>query len=105
LKRKSKKLEGDNHSETSRHAEGGKRKHRRSSDNSQHKYQRADSPSIESDETIVLPDRFDEQGRHKPDVEADPLAEVFENIIEGRSPAGKVVGKTLETLFSGGKGR
>jgi len=107
FKRKSKKREGDEHSESSRHAEGGRRKHRRHSEDSRQKYQRAGSPSNESDETVVLPDRFDEQGRRKPDADADedPLAEVFESIIRGRNPAGKVIGRTLETLFSGGKGR
>jgi len=109
LKRKSKQREGDEHSESSRHAEGCRRKHRRHSEDSRQKYQRADSPSNESDETVVLPDRFDEQGRRKPDADTDadedPLAEVFESIIRGRNPAGKVIGRTLETLFSGGKGR
>lgn len=65
--------------------------------------ERVTSPS-DSDATVELPPRFDEQGRRKPDPGEDPLADRLEEILAGRGVAGKVFGNFLDGLL-GPEGR
>lgn len=42
-----------------------------------------------SDTTIVLPDRFDEKGRPRPQRGDDAVADMLEDLISGKGPGGK----------------
>ena len=42
-----------------------------------------------SDTTIVLPDRFDKEGRPKPQRGDDAVADMLEDLISGKGPGGK----------------
>ena len=53
---------------------------------------------MSSGETIDLPPRFDELGRRKGD---DPLADRLEDLLSGRSTAGKLFSRLAGDLFSG----
>lgn len=55
---------------------------------------RARSQSAASDdsgETVVLPDRFDRDGRKKPERGDDPVAEKLEEILQGKGRMGRLL--------------
>ncbi len=53
----------------------------------------------DSDATVELPPRFDENGRRKTEGDLDPLASKVEEILAGKGAAGKVFGNFLDGLF------
>lgn len=57
-----------------------------------------------SDETIDLPERFDKQGRKKPELGDDPVADRLDNILAGKGATGKLFGNFVDGLF-GPEGR
>ena len=61
-----------------------------------------DSPSIMSDETEYLPDRFDRDGRKKPERGDDPLADKIEDFLGGKGSAGKLFKNITEGFLGGG---
>lgn len=61
------------------------------------KYDR--DPDEDSEGTIDLPDRFDEQGNRKPE---DPLAEKINDLLSGKGGAGNIF-KSLAEGFLGGE--
>ncbi|EXJ88703.1 hypothetical protein A1O1_05635 [Capronia coronata CBS 617.96] len=65
--------------------------------------ERVTSP-YDSDSTVELPPRFDEQGRRKTALGEDPLADRLEEILAGRGVVGKVFGNFLDGLL-GPEGR
>ena len=50
-----------------------------------------------SDTTIVLPDRFDKEGRKKPERGDDAMADILEDLIAGKGPGGKYFKKIFGT--------
>jgi len=73
--------------------------------NHRHRSSRQDSrtPSpAPSDETIDLPERFDEQGRPKPARGEDPLADTIGEFLGGKGPVGKMLLSLTDGLVGGG---
>jgi hypothetical protein len=58
----------------------------------------------DSDTTVDLPPRFDEEGRKKADRGEDPFADKLEDIIAGKGTAGKVFGNFVDGLFGPERG-
>jgi hypothetical protein len=62
-----------------------------------------------SDATVELPDRFDREGRRKPEKGDDPLADMIENMMSGKGPGGKyfkkLFGSDDDENHSGGRRR
>ncbi|KAB8346038.1 hypothetical protein FH972_023090 [Carpinus fangiana] len=64
---------------------------------------RSASPaSDESDETIVLPDRFDREGRKKRERGDDPLADAIQDMLQGRGSAGQMLHRFAGDLIRAG---
>jgi len=62
--------------------------------------------SRHSNETIVLPDRFDRHGRKKPERGDDPLVDKIQDLLSGRGTMGKLLQRFTEDLLGGsGNGR
>ena len=57
-----------------------------------------------SDATVDLPPRFDDEGKKKSERGEDPVADRFEDIVSGKGAAGKVFGNFIDGLF-GPEGR
>jgi len=77
---------------------------RRSRSTESHRRHRSASPSS-SDETIVLPDRFDREGRKKPERGDDPLADRIQDLLGGQGTMGKLLYRfTGDLLGSSGGG-
>ena len=57
-----------------------------------------------SDDTIDLPERFDKNGRKKPEPGEDPMADRLDNILAGKGATGKLFGNLVDGLF-GPEGR
>jgi hypothetical protein len=57
-----------------------------------------------SDETVDLPERFDKNGRKKPEPGEDPIADRLDNILAGKGTTGKLFGNFVDGLF-GPEGR
>ena len=62
-------------------------------------YMRRVTSPTDSEATIDLPSRFDEKGRKKQEPGDDPLADKFQDILQGKGPAGKVIGDFIDGLF------
>ena len=60
--------------------------------------ERVTSPA-DSEATVDLPPRFDEKGRKKAEAGDDALADKFEEILQGKGAAGKVLGNFIDGLF------
>lgn len=71
-----------------------RRHHRHRRSRSHDGYARSPSPTG-SDATIELPDRFDEQGRKKPERGEDPLADKIDEFLSGKGKGGKWLSKLL----------
>ena len=59
---------------------------------------RDETTSPLSDDTEVLPDRFDQQGRRMPEPGEDPLADRFESILSGTGLGRRLFGNFAEGL-------
>ena len=79
----------DGEPESSSSSKHGRRRHRRSKS----------GDSGESDETIDLPERFDQDGGKKAERGGDPLAGKIEDVLSGKGTAGRIFQK-----FAGGMG-
>lgn len=78
------------------------RHHRsRRSQDRHHEEPRSPSPA-HSDETIDLPERFDESGRKKPERGEDPIADKIEEFLSGKGSAGKLFKNLTDGLLAGG---
>jgi len=78
--------------------DGRRRRHRRDGGN------RAPSPTG-SNETIDLPDRFDEQGRRKPGRDNDPIADRIEEFLSGKGSVGGLFSRLTGGGDNNGKRR
>lgn len=76
------------------------RQHRNQRRRLSHDGSRSPSPA-ESDATIDLPDRFDEQGRRIPDKGEDPIIDKIEELLSGKGSAGKYFKSLTDGLFGG----
>lgn len=90
--------DNDRHSEpeTSDNRKHRRRKRKGKDREREHQTSRDRSPSENSDGTIELPARFDEQGNRKHE---DPLAQKINELINGQGGAGGL----FKTLLGGGK--
>ena len=61
---------------------------------------RSPSPAS-SEETIDLPDRFDQNGRRKAEKGDDPIAEKIQEILSGKGSAGKIFKNITDGLLGG----
>ena len=77
------------------------RHHRSRRSYDRHEESRSPSPA-HSDETIDLPERFDESGRKKPERGEDPIAEKIEEFLSGKGSAGKLFKNLTDGLLGGG---
>lgn len=69
------------------------------------RHRSASPPSVNSDDTIVMPDRFDRQGRKLPERGDDPLADKIQDILNGQGTVGKFFQRfTGDFLLGGGGG-
>ena len=87
----------------------GRDRHHRSKRSKRHQKSYHDdsrSPSpAHSDETIDLPERFDEYGRptkSEREQEMDPLAAKIEDLLSGKGTAGKLIRSLTDGLLGGG---
>lgn len=61
-------------------------------------HDRVSSPA-DSEATIDLPSRFDDKGRKKLENGDDPLADKFQDLLQGKGSAGKVFENLIDGLF------
>ena len=78
-----------------------RRHHRSRGSRDRHEESRSPSPA-HSDETIDLPERFDENGRRKPERSEDPIADKIEEFLSGKGSAGKLFKNLTDGLLGGG---
>lgn len=64
---------------------------------------RTPSP-VPSDQTIDLPERFDEEGRPKPETNENPLANTIQEMLGGKGSVGKMLLSLTDGLIGGGNG-
>ena len=98
--RKRRERTGPNHHHDAAHDSEnsyGSDRHRRSRQRRYHSDDESRSPSpAGSDETIVLPDRFDPEGRRKPEMGGsekgeNPLIETLDGLFGGKVPVKKLI--------------
>ena len=77
-------------------------RHRNSKRSSRHSHKQREPSPAHSDETIDLPQRFDEHGRRKPERGEDPIADKIEEFLAGKGSAGKLFKNLTDGLLGGG---
>ena len=99
-RRRSAKAESYGTSDSDRSSDDGRHRRNKRSGGRSH-VQREPSPA-QSDETIDLPERFDEHGRLKPERGEDPIADKIEDFLAGKGSAGKLFKNLTDGLLGGG---
>lgn len=96
----------DYDSETDSSHDGRHSSRHHKSDRRQRSAPRDDStPSpAPSEETVDLPERFDEDGRPKPGTDENPLADTIQGFLGGKSSVGKMFLTLTDGLIGGGGG-
>lgn len=67
-------------------------------------YERPPPEDDESDTTVELPPRFDENGRRMPDQAGDPFAEKLQEMFAGKGLAGGLFKRIAGDFMGGGGG-